>query len=86
MERMHVRAGIRFGGWVLPPTKRLKLTCVGVFLLPLPRAGFSATHTGHVCVGLAGGAWGGRSPPLLGVYDDTAARRVGSVLSHLSVP
>eukprot|EP00966_Prymnesium_polylepis_P301693 6970483-Prymnesium_polylepis.1 len=33
-----------------------------------------------------GGAWGGRSPPLLGGYDVTAARRVGSVLSHLSVP
>ena len=38
----------------------------------------------HVLYG--GGAWGGRSPPLLGVNDVTAARRVGSVLSHLSVP
>eukprot|EP00966_Prymnesium_polylepis_P148558 3431907-Prymnesium_polylepis.1 len=33
-----------------------------------------------------GGAWGGRSPPLLGVTDVTVVRRVGSVFSHLSFP
>ena len=35
---------------------------------------------------LSGGAWGGRSPPLLGVNVVTAVRRVGSVFSHLSFP
>jgi len=32
------------------------------------------------------GAWGGRSPPLLGANVVTAVRRVGSVLSYLSFP
>eukprot|EP00966_Prymnesium_polylepis_P128014 2960343-Prymnesium_polylepis.1 len=33
-----------------------------------------------------GGAWGGRSPPLLGANVVAMNRRVGSVLSYLSVP
>eukprot|EP00966_Prymnesium_polylepis_P294037 6790811-Prymnesium_polylepis.2 len=33
-----------------------------------------------------GGAWGGRSPPLLGANVVTAVCRVGSVFSHLSFP
>eukprot|EP00966_Prymnesium_polylepis_P294177 6794144-Prymnesium_polylepis.1 len=35
---------------------------------------------------LSRGAWGGLRPPLLRANAATANRRVGSVLSHLSVP